>query len=383
MRSWTKHCFQILLDKIVRADFSGYDPYDGLNSRLVRALRLDRIRPFARAFQQVIKRLPINLRPLFIVPRGRNPKGLALCLSALCSAHEIAERSDEASRLVDMLLELRSPGWLMPCWGYNFRWESRLFSLPPYSPNAVSTVFCGEAMLDAWERFEWEPCREAAEGAADFLKNNLNISENKAGRCFSYTTLDHSITHNVNLFVSAYLQRAAVVLKRQELADGLERHVSLTLSAQREDGAWPYGEDRGNEWVDGIHQGFNLIALHSISQYTPNPPANLHAAISNGFRYYLDYLFTLDGLPKYYDDRLYPLDIHNVAVAIVTLHKLRELDDRAEKCLNVALAFARDNLWMERKGLFAYQRRRFYTVRIPFMRWGQCWMLYALARLLG
>jgi hypothetical protein len=34
------------------------------------------------------------------------------------------------------------------------------------------------------------------------------------------------------------------------------------------------------------------------------------------------------------------------------------------------------------RGFFYYQRRRFYTVRKPYMRWTQAWMLYALSRLL-
>jgi hypothetical protein len=36
----------------------------------------------------------------------------------------------------------------------------------------------------------------------------------------------------------------------------------------------------------------------------------------------------------------------------------------------------------DRQGFFYYQRRRFFTVRTPYMRWTQAWMLYALARLL-
>ncbi len=35
----------------------------------------------------------------------------------------------------------------------------------------------------------------------------------------------------------------------------------------------------------------------------------------------------------------------------------------------------------DKRGFFYYQRRRFYTVRKPYMRWTQAWMLYALARL--
>jgi hypothetical protein len=33
-------------------------------------------------------------------------------------------------------------------------------------------------------------------------------------------------------------------------------------------------------------------------------------------------------------------------------------------------------------GYFYYQRKRFYTNRIEYMRWSQAWMSYGLARLL-
>jgi hypothetical protein len=36
----------------------------------------------------------------------------------------------------------------------------------------------------------------------------------------------------------------------------------------------------------------------------------------------------------------------------------------------------------DERGYFYYQQRRFYTVRKPYMRWSQAWMLYALGRLL-
>ena len=40
-----------------------------------------------------------------------------------------------------------------------------------------------------------------------------------------------------------------------------------------------------------------------------------------------------------------------------------------------------DNL-RDPRGCFYYQRRRFYKVRIPYMRWSEAWMTYALARLI-
>jgi hypothetical protein len=57
------------------------------------------------------------------------------------------------------------------------------------------------------------------------------------------------------------------------------------------------------------------------------------------------------------------------------------LDDGAMALAEKIAAWAIDNL-RDRSGYFYYQRRRLFTVRTPFMRWTQAWMLYALARLL-
>ncbi len=51
--------------------------------------------------------------------------------------------------------------------------------------------------------------------------------------------------------------------------------------------------------------------------------------------------------------------------------------DLADKIAQWTLANLRDQ-----RGFFYYQRRRLHTVRIPYMRWSEGWMAYALARLL-
>ena len=45
-------------------DFAGYDPFDGLNSRLFRATPLKHSRAARLAWTQLFKRSPINLRSL-------------------------------------------------------------------------------------------------------------------------------------------------------------------------------------------------------------------------------------------------------------------------------------------------------------------------------
>jgi len=57
---------------------AGYDPYDALNSRIFRALPFVDFRLFRLGCIQVLKRLPINLRPFLLIPKTQNPKALGL-----------------------------------------------------------------------------------------------------------------------------------------------------------------------------------------------------------------------------------------------------------------------------------------------------------------
>src|SRR5437870_6155133 len=58
--------------------FAGYDPYDGLNSRLFQATPLKNSRTARLAWTQLFKRSPISLRQLAGVTRERKAKGIAL-----------------------------------------------------------------------------------------------------------------------------------------------------------------------------------------------------------------------------------------------------------------------------------------------------------------
>nr|MBA3442526.1 hypothetical protein [Pyrinomonadaceae bacterium] len=77
-------------------------------------------------------------------------------------------------------------------------------------------------------------------------------------------------------------------------------------------------------------------------------------------------------------------EAHAAGAALVALMELRQIDaqvdnntlELAERVASWTIRELRD-----KRGFFYYQRRRFYTVRTPYMRWSQAWMLYGLARL--
>src|SRR2546430_6676690 len=140
-------------------DWSGWDPYDGLNSPLFTTTPLLQNYFCRLAFIQFCKRSPINFRPLFRVPKQQNPKGLALFSTALLSfARQGLAEGEEARQLFLQLIEARSKGMEFSCWGYNFPWQTRSYLVPRFTPNIICTTFAANALLDGYEAFAETDC---------------------------------------------------------------------------------------------------------------------------------------------------------------------------------------------------------------------------------
>jgi len=133
--------------------------------------------------------------------------------------------------------------------------------------------------------------------------------------------------------------------------------------------------------VDNFHTAYVLLSLYRISALIPELRSETFDAIARGSDYWLDNFFLGNGTPKYYDDAIYPIDIHAAAVAIAALCELSAIDKRmmpmARKTAEWTIAKMRDG-----DGYFYYQVRKNRTITTPFMRWGQAWMAYALSRLI-
>jgi hypothetical protein len=75
------------------------------------------------------------------------------------------------------------------------------------------------------------------------------------------------------------------------------------------------------------------------------------------------------------------VDIHCVAQSILTLLALKDLDTSNVVLARSVFQWAMNHMWDER-GFFYYRVLRFFTIRIPYMRWAQAWMLLAMSTLL-
>lgn len=122
-----------------------------------------------------------------------------------------------------------------------------------------------------------------------------------------------------------------------------------------------------------------LVALYDWMAATAD--RRWEGGLRGAYRYYLDNFWLPDGCPKYYHDRLYPIDIHCSAQGIVTCLKLRDYDPHSLETARRIAAWAIAHM-QDAGGYFYYQQTRWYTNKIPYIRWSQAWMLYALSHLL-
>ena len=369
---------------LASAGFKGIDPHDGLNSPLVKALTLGDRRLGVVALQ-FFKRCPANLRPLFGIRAGINPKAHGLLVATYVMKYRRTGLDRDLERAGDFARWLAahcSPGCSGAAWGYNFDWPNRNAVFPAGTPTIVNTAYIAEALLDLFEITGDKAHLDVARSSADFLLNDLHRSGGEATFCFSYTPRDRTQIHNANMLGAALLARLSAVTGEARLRKAAEASMRFSIERQEADGSWLYGTEKRNGWIDSYHTGYNLLALRRFQSALKTDA--FEEALRKGFSFYLNHFFTPEGFVKYYHDRTYPWDGHAMAHALVTLADLRDLaPDRCADLRERVLARVADTFWDPHRGCFIYLVHKRHTNRIDYYRWVQCWMFYALVKVEG
>ena len=372
--------------------FKGWDPYDGLNSKVFQALPFLKNSALCRLVViQGFKRSPINFRKIAMVPKEYNAKGIGLFLQGYCNLYKAvcgnqqlqdafgtqAQLMDKINELAELLISLQSKGYSGACWGYNFDWQARrLFLFPKYTPTVVATCFCATALMDAYEVTGNKKYLDIALSSADFVIKDLHRTDFKNGFLFSYSPLPGNDTvFNASLLGSKLLACCYHYTGDEELKRLAEASVKACCEAQSEDGSWVYGMLPVQSWIDSFHTGYNLDALITYEEMTGD--ITYHSNIEKGFEFYIKSFFEPDGCPKYYHDRKYPIDIHCPGQLFVTLERLHKFDEYhilAENVLNWTAEHMQD-----KKGYFYYQLKQGMNSKIPYMRWSNAFMFNALS----
>lgn len=375
-----------------REQFKGWDPYDGLNSKVFQALPFFKNSALCRLVViQWFKRLPINLRPLARVPKEHNAKGIGLFLQGYCNLYRLLRNnpllksyfgsSDQIlakiTDLAELLLSMQSKGYSGACWGYNFDWQARrLFLFPKNTPTVVATTFCATALMDAYEVTNNKKYLDIALSSAQFVLNDLHRYPCENGFLFSYSPLQGNDTvFNASLLGSKLLSYCYKYTGNEQYKEAAKNSIQACCSAQSEDGSWVYGMLPVQSWIDSFHTGYNLDALIAYEENTGD--ISFHSNIEIGFEFYIHNFFENDGCPKYYHNKMYPIDIHCPGQLFVTLSRLKKSEEYrllAQKVLDWTIQNMQDP-----EGFFYYQLKEGISSKISYMRWSNAFMFNSLS----
>ena len=384
--------FNVLKNYCECEHFKGWDPYDGLNSKVFQALPFMKESALCRLIViQGFKRCPINLRKIALIPKEYNAKGIGLFLQGYCNLYKVVENNSDLAKccgtlseisekiheLAELLISLQSKGYSGACWGYNFDWQARrLFLFPKYTPTVVATNFCATALMDAYEVTKESKYLDVALSSADFVVKDLHRTGCNGGFLFSYSPLEGNDTvYNASLLGSKLLSCCYHYTGYEEYKSLALASVMACCKAQNNDGSWVYGMLPVQSWIDSFHTGYNLDGLIAYEEQTGD--TSFHDNIRRGFNFYINNFFEKDGCPKYYHDRKYPIDIHCPGQLFITLSRLHEFDEYRELAHKV-LDWTIRNM-QDKKGYFYYQLKPGISSKIPYMRWSNAFMFNALS----
>ncbi len=367
-----QNSFKRLEQYIQQQEYQGWDLFDGLNSKLFKENFFYQYPLLRLIWIQFFKRSPLNLRQIAQVPKGYNAKGLGLFASGLIHGGKI----NEASVLLTKLQQMGCTGYSGKSWGYNFDWQARAFYVPMGKPNMVTTVFVANAFLDYFEVSKDTTTLDAGIDACEFILNHLVQFEDENSLCFAYIPGEGARVHNANMLGAALLGRVYSHTGNRDYLEKSRKAMVYSMAALGQDYSWPYGERHHHGFVDNFHTGFNLVALKEWMENTQD--WTWKDQLTKAYEYYLNTFWLASGCPRYYNNSLYPVDIHCSAQGIVTCLKLESYHPRSLKKAREIARWAIENM-QSPKGYFYFQKTKYFTNKTPYIRWAQAWMYYALS----
>jgi rhamnogalacturonyl hydrolase YesR len=381
--------FEQSLDQVLKwahtQKYEGYSKFDVFNSPIMRALSLNN-RYIRLLMTAAWSRMPINVRPLVLTERSRNPKGIGLfALAYLRRYYRCSSQNDLdiAVELLDWLDENYSQGYTGKCWGYDHDWQSIHFYAPKYSPNIVVTGNVVYAFLEAYEMTKEQRYLDIARSSVDFILKDLETPfQTPEMRNIGYVPGNKWAVLNINGMAAAILIWVWQHTAEPHLKTEAQRLIAFLADKQTDYGAWHYAwpANTSNVKHDNYHTG---NVLDWILEYSLR--SGDRQFISNyerGMVFYREHLFREDGAPKWMSHKDYPFDAHSAGQAIVTFTKAAVgLDplylDQARRVAKWAIKHLQAPA-----GYFYYQQGRFWTKRYTLMRWCNGWMAYGLSSLL-
>jgi len=356
-------------------DYTGYDRFDGTSSRILQALPVDN-KYLNAAFQQSIKKAPINPRPLLLVEQRQNYKGTALFALANTYAYQQTGNqlyADEAVKLAEWLVNNQSTKIDCFAGGHQHAVQGYRRKKPANTPSIVSTSYAVKALLTVSNLFD-DSFEEVAKTAEDFLFDHLNYETDGHKATIKYRMGDTSewYTINANALGARMLLDLYAAFGTDRCREGATKILNYVISKQTDCGGWYYRDppSASSLSMDNYHNGF---IIETLVQYRDQLQSDRYdEAIDRALEFYLETLFEDDGAPNWDETQAYPKDSHTVGQGLVVSSLINRLD-WSERMLS----WGTENLYAG-DGRFMLDVHRFYKRRYTLMRWCQAWMAYGL-----
>ena len=367
-------------DWVERHDYKAYEPFDGLSSFLrpltFGSLFLDRL------LLQLIRQSPINLRPLLGVRPLESTKGRGYMAWGYLTMYKLTDKKqykDKAVSNLEWLIQNKAPGYEDYSWANHFDFASRGGRYSKHEPIIVWTCLIGQAFLDAYEMLENERYLDVAKSICNWIIQ-LPREETESGTCISYLQHKLSSIHNSNMLGAAMLARTAKFTGNTEHLKIATDAMLYSCSRQFPDGAWYYAESSDNHWIDNFHTGYNLDSLKCYIDNTGDKTFDDN--LRRAFNYYTSTFFEANGRPKYYHNRVYPVDSQCASQAIETLANFAEYDPTALP-LGIKVAKWTIENMQDRDGHFYYRQYPLMKAKAPMLHWAQATTYKGLTLLLS
>lgn len=289
-----------------------------------------------------------------------------------------------AVHFLEVLKETRCPGYERYGWGYPFDWETRTGTIQEGTPLITTVPYVYEAFREVYlidrDKNWLKIMRSIAEHA--FLDyRDFAVSSSASTCAYTPSSEDGGGVINASAYRAFHLTRAGIDFSDKRYLRTAERNLNFVIESQNEDGSWYYSTDGARDFVDHFHTCFVLKALAKIECLTRNKSCT--DAIERGVRYYVENLFSEDGMPKPFSRRprltVYRNELYDCAECINLAVLLKGRFPPLDRILSVVLGH---NEWQKSDGSFRSRRLLIGWDNMPMHRWAQSQMFRSLCFLL-
>jgi len=365
---------------MIGSGYAGYDPYDGASSNLKWISKYE----YARLISTYVNKFsPVNIRPLLKITHSIQNQAIAFIARAMLHRYEVY--SKEINKIAEhLIVDSLIDNYGYHCWDahgipiqlrYGFKSVGETDII---GTEAIGRLFYELHILNPDDRY-----KQICLSIRDLIQNELGVRWDNV-HYFRYTPLTkrNRWCYNASIIAALYVVRISKYFDVDYENEFVDNAVRDIISRQKKDGEWYYSTDMKTgfekEQID-FHQGFILDALLEYMQLNGfNAP--FLGSYLKGLNFYKNKQFLPEGQGIYRYPQKYPVNIHNQAQGIITFSKAAAAgfgDHYADFARTIAGWTIKH--MQDPDGHFYYLKYPFFTNKIPYIRWSDAAMAYALS----